>query len=241
MENAVVIGLSGQTALFRKLSVTANNMANLNTPGFKRGELIFNEFLDRTRPGEKLSFVQDKGMAYDFGQGGINFTGNPFDLAIEGDGFFVIDTPQGPRYTRDGAFAPNVDGVLVNKNGHPVLNDNGGEINIPAEDGISINQDGSITTRDGANIATLRLVTFDNLQDLKRAGDSGFSTVNRPRQVEDSKIAQGFLEGSNVSGIAEVTSLIDIQRTYSRVSDLVKKEQERLRDGVNKLGRNTAA
>jgi len=238
MENAVVIGLSGQTALFRKLSVTANNMANLNTPGFKGGELIFNEFLDRTRPGERLSFVQDKAMAYDFSQGGLERTGNTFDVAIQGDGFFVLDTPQGPRYTRDGSFAPNADGTLVNRNGHPVLGDNGEEIVIPQENGIVVNEDGTIRTRDGAEIAQLRLVTFDNLQDLKRAGDSAFSGIATPRQVEDARIAQGFLESSNVSGIREVTSLIEVHRTYTRVSDLVKQEQERLREGVNQLGRN---
>lgn len=239
MENGVTIGLSGQVALFRQLSVTANNMANLNTPGFKGGTMIFNEYLDRPRPGEKLSFVQDRGMAYDFSQGGMNLTGNPFDIAIEGDGFFVVDTNQGPRYTRDGSFAPNAEGTLVNKNGAPVLGTNGQPITIPQENGVTIGETGVISTRDGARIGQVRVVQFDNLQELKRAGDSGFSGVAQPRPAPEARILQGALEDSNINGVRQVTDLINIHRTYARVTDLVKKEEERLQKGVNQLGRNS--
>src|ERR687888_2108780 len=154
MENSLLIGLSRQVALRRELDVVANNIANLNTTGLKADAAVFEEFLmpvaraDQFQlPDRRLSFVQDRATWHDLSQGPMQQTGNPLDIAIDGNAFLVVQTPRGERYTRNGALKLNATGQLVTNEGFPVLS-NGGPIQFQTNDKqISISEDGAIRVR----------------------------------------------------------------------------------------------
>ena len=183
MENTLLIGLSRQIALQRELDVVANNVANMNTTGYKADGAIFEEYLMPQAQAagfqgadRRVSYVQDRATWRDFGSGPIRPTGNPLDVAIDGDAFFVVQTPRGERYTRNGAFQVNAQGELVTNTGERVVGD-GGPIQFQSTDNsISINPDGTITAREGSNSRNdsargrLRLVRFDNVQQLQKDG-----------------------------------------------------------------------
>ena len=171
MQNALLVGLSRQVALARELDVVANNIANLNTTGYKADGSLFEEYLDAAaradQTGSRVSFVHDRGIWHDMSQGPIERTGNPLDVAIDGDGFLVVQTPRGERYTRNGAMQINATGQLVTSDGYPVLGD-GGPITLqPTDRQVSISHDGTISVREGTSKVDsargkLRLVTFAN-------------------------------------------------------------------------------
>ncbi len=171
MQNAILVGLSRQVGLAREMDVVANNIANLNTTGFKADGSIFEEFLSSAaradQTGSRVSFVRDRGVWHDMSEGPIERTGNPLDVAIDGRGFLVVQTPAGERYTRNGALQIDATGQLVTSDGYPVLGD-GGPITFQQTDNqVSISKDGTISVREGTakvNSARgkLRLVTFAN-------------------------------------------------------------------------------
>ena len=182
MQNANLIGISRQMALRRELEVVSNNIANLNTTGFKADTAVFEEFLmprassdHFTGADRKVSFVQDSSTWHDHGQGAIKQTGNPLDVAIDGSAFLVVQTPRGERYTRNGSMQINPAGELVTTEGHKVLGD-GGPIQFQTDDkDIAINRDGTVTVPGGTR-GKLRLVQFDNVQRLQKDGSSTFKT-----------------------------------------------------------------
>ena len=169
MDNAVLVGLSRQMALSREMDVVANNIANLNTTGFKADGSIFEEYLSgaaRQRPERQgVSFVLDRGVWHDMSQGSIERTGNSLDVAIDGKGFMVVQTPNGERYTRNGSLQISPTGQLVTSDGYPVLGD-GGPITLqPTDRQVSISRDGTISVREGASKVDsargkLRMVTL---------------------------------------------------------------------------------
>ena len=171
MENALLIGLSRQIALSRELDVVANNIANINTTGYKADGSLFEEYLSSAaRSGQnqgRVSFVHDRGTWHDLSAGPIEQTGNPLDVAIDGNAFLVVQTPRGERYTRNGALQINGDGQLVTSDGDAVLGDAGPIQFQPTDNQVSISRDGTITVREGTSKADsargkLRLVTFDD-------------------------------------------------------------------------------
>ncbi len=155
MQNAILVGLSRQVALAREMDVVANNIANLNTTGYKADGSVFEEYLSSPAradlTGTRVSFVQDRGMWHNMSQGAAEHTGNPLDVAIDGPGFLVVQTPQGDRYTRNGSMQINATGQLVTSDGYPVLGD-GGPITLQANDSqLSISRDGTISVREGTS------------------------------------------------------------------------------------------
>ena len=187
MQNAVLVGLSRQVALGREMDVVANNIANLNTTGYKADGSIFEEFLasaaraDQT--GGQVSFVRDRGIWHDMSQGPVERTGNSLDVAIDGKGFLVVQTPRGERYTRNGSMQINASGQFVTSDGFAVLGD-GGPIQFqPNDRQVSISRDGTISVREGnAKVDSargkLRLVSFANPQRLQKDGSSTFNAPN---------------------------------------------------------------
>ena len=165
MDNAQLIGLSRQVALARNLEVVANNIANVNTTGFKGDSAIFEEFLSlparesQTTGGIELplSFVQDRGVWHDFAQGAMQSTGNPLDVAIGGEGFLVVQSPDGERYTRNGALQIAANGQLVTNDGMPVLGENGPITFQPTDRNIAISKDGRVTVNEGADFTHRRI------------------------------------------------------------------------------------
>lgn len=242
IQNAQLIGLSRQMALQRQMDVLANNMANINSTGFKAEVILFEEYImpvaaDRTFPrgDQPLSYVHDWATMHDLQAGSITQTGNPLDLALSGEGFFAIATPEGERWTRNGVFEVNSEGILVTQNGYPVLSSTGDQIRFEAEEtDITITADGQITSSAG-NKGVLRVVEFENAQELTRAGDTMFAG-GTPHDAEATFVVQGAVERSNVSGISEMAEMIRVTRAYTSLADLMNKQDELRRTAIQRLG-----
>lgn len=243
MANASLIGLSRQMSLRRELEVVANNIANINTTGFKGDTAVFEEFvMPRARhdgfPGShsKLSYVHDRATWHDLTQGPLRQTGNPLDVAIDGKDFFVVQTPQGERYTRNGSFQINQAGELVTTEGYRVMGENGA-IQFQTEDkDITFNRDGTIGTPDGTR-GKLRLVSFENAQSLQKDGFSSFSAPNGvvPQPAQLPHVIQGSIEQSNVKGIVEMTRMIEVSRTYTQVASLLQQHGDMRKSSIERL------
>ncbi len=242
MENALLIGLSRQMTLQHKMGVIANNMANVNTAGYKRDELLFEEHLmpvarmsDATPQDARLSFVLDPSMYRNFEQGGFVQTGNDLDVAISGDAWFVVQTPKGDRYTRNGEFKINADGQLTMASGDPVLGEGGPITFAQGETGIEIASDGTISTNLGQR-GKLRLVHFADNDVLKKEGALMFSTDTAPQAAEDATVAQGIIENSNVQPVVELTRMIETVRAYTSISQILERTQQLRQDAIERLG-----
>jgi flagellar basal-body rod protein FlgF len=250
MENALLIGLSRQIALHRELEVVANNVANLNTTGYKSDGSVFHEFLmpgasaNQFQGGDRrLSFVHDRATWHDFSSGPINQTGGPLDIAIDGDAFLVVQTPRGERYTRNGALQINATGALVTSEGFQVAGD-GGAIQFQSTDSdVSITADGSITVRESGNTKSdsargkLRLVRFDRVTQLQKDGSSLFAAPNgvAPQAATKVRVIQGAVEGSNVRGVIEMARMIEVTRTYTQIAGLLQQHHDMRRNAIDKL------
>jgi flagellar basal-body rod protein FlgF len=239
MQNASYIALSWQSALKRKLDVTANNIANTNTAGFKGDELVFQKLLaGKTTPEGKLAYVTDVGTATDFRAGSFSNTGAPLDLAIEGDGFFPVQTPDGVRYTRNGQFSLSGDGTIVSNSGYPLLA-NGSPIRVPAgAKEILVTPEGSISTDQG-NIGKIVVQRFDAPQNLVKEGNGLFKapTGTDPKTAELARVLQGMKEESNVNAVVAMTDLLEVSKAYTTIQKLMDTEHERLRSAISKLGK----
>jgi flagellar basal-body rod protein FlgF len=241
MDNASLVSLSYQLAAFRSMDVIANNLANMSTPAYKRENVKFEELVQAVQPAEDqtgqqtLSFVRDAGVVRDLSEGRLDSTGSPYDLAISGKGYFAIQTAAGERYTRNGHFTLNADGVIVTGEGDPVLGD-GGPITISADDGdIGIGPDGTVSGKQG-QIAKLRLVTFANERALTKTGASLYSTSQTSVPATEARVTQGMLEDSNVQPVLEISRMIEVMRAYEATATLAKSADELKRQAVEKLG-----
>lgn len=237
METTSYIALSRQMVLRREMDIVANNIANANTPAYKGERMVFREYLAQANRGEKLSFVQDIGLARDFREGPMTKTDNPFDLAINGEGYFIIDTPLGERYTRHGRFQIDANGQLVTGQGYPVRGE-AGPINVPFDQGeINIASDGTLSTADGT-FANLAIVTFEDQQALKRAANNLYiADEEEPAPVEQPHVVQGMLEDSNVEPVLELTRMMTVMREYQSVGKFIQQEHDRQKKAIERLGR----
>jgi flagellar basal-body rod protein FlgF len=243
VDNVAYIGLSMQMVLQRALSVTANNIANTDTAGFKVEELMQGAqpgapARDAQVPGP-AQFVLDTGLARNFSQGELRQTSAPFDVAITGSGFFRISTPQGERYTRDGRFAIDAQNRLVTAQGYPVLDNGGGQIVVdPLQPTPTISLDG-VVSQGNLQLAALGVVDFPSASVLSKQGDNLYANTSnaQPAAAANAQLHQGMLEGSNVNPIAEVTNLIQISRAYESASKMVSDINTLSEQTVNRLGK----
>lgn len=250
MENTLLIGLSRQMTLERQMDVIANNVANVSTNGFKADRSLFQEYLMPTAREDnfvagrdrRLSHVMDRATFKDFAQGSPDQTKNPLDVAIKGDGMFVVQTPAGERYTRDGGFQIDNQGQLVTANGYPVLGNNGPIRFQPTDKQIQIASDGNITVLEGTNRidsvrAKLRIVNFTQPQRLKKEGSNLFSLGEGNAAQVDTKstVAQGFIERSNVNSVLEMTRLIEVNRMYTHIASMLQQQHDLHRTAIDKL------
>jgi len=237
MENTSIIALSRAITLQRQMELVANNVANMNTTGFKSEQPLFIEYVNRPQRDEKYSMVQDYSTLRDLAAGPITQTGNPLDVALEGDGYLTVDTIDGPRYTRNGNLTLNSERQLVNSQGLPVLDDSGNPLTIPQNTSdITINPDGTVL---GGNIqlGKLGIATFKNEQFMTQMGNGLYQTDEKPTQSEKTVVRQGFLENSNVQSIVEMTTMVDVNRQYQNIQNLMKTEHDRLRNAYSKLAK----
>lgn len=236
MDNSSYIALSRQRAISNEMTLIANNIANANTTGFKREALVFQEFVQKpSHDSHRVSYAYDVGTARDIRDGSLQSTGNSLDVALTGSGYFTVETPAGPRYTRNGHFQLNADSQLVNSSGHPVLS-NGSPITIPSDQGsINIATDGTISNGAG-ELGKLDVVNFENPRDLKKAAGGLYVTNQEPQAAENYKVTQGMLEESNVEPILEITRMLQVQRDYGSIQKLTKSEDDRLKKAIERLG-----
>lgn len=243
MENAILVGLSKQVATRRELDIVANNLANINTTGYKSDKLLFEEYMMPVAKHEnfrfsdrKLSFVQDHKSYHDLSEGEVQVTDNPLDLRIQGDGYFVINTPEGERYTRNGAFQINPDGAIVTNEGFEVQGEGG---TITLDNGITdivITPEGEITTNEGA-IGQFRVVRFETPENLNKISGTMFKTTEDPLPIDErTSIQQGMLEKSNVQPITQMVALVEVNRAYTRLNDMLKQASDLRKDAIGQLG-----
>ncbi len=242
METPLLIALSHQGALRRRLDVIANNIANMDTIGFKAQRMMFQEYLVRSRGGEqvlgdRLSFVHDVATARDVSEGPLRITGNPLDLAVKGEGFFAVETASGVRFTRNGRFRIDDSGQLVTEHGHPVQAQGGGPIPLgtPSAD-IAIGRDGTISV-DGEEVTRLRVVRFERPHDMRLVAGGLMASDETPEDIQAPEILQGMLEGSNVQPILQMAEMIEVHRAYDGVRNLIDQEHNRIKKMVEEYAR----
>jgi flagellar basal-body rod protein FlgF len=235
--------LSRLGAQLRSTQVLANNLANADTPGFRAERAVFAEFLQPPRAAGKAAAPGDRGAAYaidratwrDTAAGSIATTGNPFDLALKGDGFFAVETPRGERYTRAGRFALAGDGKLTDAEGNAVLDARGTPIVLgPNDTRIEVRGDGSVHSENGP-VGQLRVVRFADPQKLKAEGARLFASDEPGVAAERPGVVQGAVEGSNVQPVVEITTLTAQMREFQFATQFVEREGERLSSAVERI------
>ncbi len=243
MENASLIGLSRQVALRRELDVIAHNIANVDTAGFKAQRVAFEQFLMPEARGDGfpaadrgIHYVQDRGTWRSMASGAMETTAAPLDVAVNGDGFFVVETAGGERLTRNGAFQVAADGTVVTAAGDPVLTTAGRLVLAEDETGLTFGPDGTITTSAGER-GRLRLATVDDPQALTAQGDSLFEPGGPLVEIApgDARVMQGVLEKSNVRPIVEISRLMQVTRSYESLASLMQRGDDLRRGALERL------
>ena len=237
MDLAGYVALTRQSGLAKELQSVANNIANLSTTGYRREGVIFAEEVEALPvEGGSVAMTEARARYTDTLQGSLEETGGKLDLAIEGKGYFTVMTPGGERLTRAGAFTRNQDGTVVNMDGHPLLDEGGGEITIPFESrAVAVSADGTVSV-DGAPAARIGLVDVADQTRLFREAGVLFRADGGTEPVEDGRIVQGFLEQSNVNPVAEMARMVEVQRAYEYGQKLMDQEDDRIRLVVRTLG-----
>lgn len=240
MENGILVAVSHQAAMQRRLAVIANNLANLDTHGFRRSDLMFVQHLAAKTDGLAVKsdpppvFVRDLASRRDPAQGRLEPTGNPFDVALRGEGYLVVQSEVGERYTRNGRLRLDDGGQLVSEHGYPVLSADGRPIVLTQEDtSIAIARDGTISSESG-DLGRLRVVRFADDNRLQAVSGALYAAEDQqPEDVASPTIVQGMLEASNVQPILELEAMIRVQRAYEQTSSLIDREDARIRKMID--------
>ncbi len=258
MSEAFYIAASGAVVQNMQMEILANNMANINSAGYKQDRAVFRAYLPGTLDNSEnanqktpaqleselsLHYMPSnshaifEGTKTDFSQGPKKFTGNSLDLAIDGTGFFSVETPDGIRYTRNGSFTLNHEGALVTKDGFPVQGDSG-KISIENHE-FTVDPKGNISVN-GSQKGTLKIVSFNESVVLEKAGDSLFITPDGPDNEEaavEMEIKQGYVELSNVNAVRSMTEMITALRSYESHLKALRSMDEVTSKAINDVGR----
>ncbi|MEL7091366.1 MAG: flagellar hook-basal body complex protein [Pseudomonadota bacterium] len=235
MDSTGYIALTRQNGLMREMQVVANNIANAATVGYRQEGVIFSEFVQRVDGAPSLSMGQGNVRQTVFDQGALQSTGGTFDLAIEGEGFFLVATPDGERLTRAGGFSPNAVGDLVNFDGQPVLDVGGAPVFVPPDAAsIVISPDGTISA-DGNLVGQIGIVTPIAPGDMVREGGVMFRADAGFEPAENARVMQGFVEASNVDPIGQIARMIEIQRAYEMGQNFLNSEDDRVRRAMDAM------
>lgn len=240
MENISYIGLSQQIALTSMMNVTANNVANMSTPGYKGQRMLFIDYLNKGKdagPKDAIHQVEDYATYRNTEQGSLQMTSNPLDVALEGEGYFAVSMPDGSTsYTRNGSFSLNGQSQLVTKQGYPVLSDGGQPLVLP-EDArhITITEDGQISTEQG-EVGQLQLTGFDDQQKMQELGDGLYAAgTAQQTPATNTRMVQSAIEGSNVNPILEMNRMVEVLRAYQSTFRMLSNDHERIRTAIQKL------
>jgi flagellar basal-body rod protein FlgF/flagellar basal-body rod protein FlgG len=237
-------------ALTHELDIVANNIANIETTGFKADHSLFSQYvMPHASDGQfsgrdrNLTFVNDRGSWIDFSAGPIQHTGNPLDVAIDGDAYLAVQTPRGIRYTRNGALQTNASGQLVTDEGYPVLGDNGPITFQSGDHGVIISPSGIITVRNGSDPSDqprgqLQLAAFAQQGQLQKDGDSmfypppGVAPIAAPLGT---RVVQGAIEKSNVKAVAEISRMIQITQSYTDIANVLQEQSDQRKNALTQL------
>lgn len=249
MENSFYVGISRQAALQDQMDLIANNIANINTPGYRAQNMVFEEYLTKAQNNgaglgntdDRVSMVVPYGQYQSSAPGPVERTGNPLDVALQGPGFLGVQTAQGVMYTRAGNFQINAKGELVTGAGQLVAGKSGGALVIPKDAReVGIAADGTVSTDKGA-IGQLMVSEFANEQDLEPAGNGLYKLSDGAASTAgpalNTKVIQGALEGSNVQAITETTRMIDVLREYQATQNMLQNEHERETTMIQQLSK----
>ncbi len=227
MDNGIYIALSRQLALFRDMAVTTNNIANANSTGFQAEKIIFAQFLKQDNNSgvrNNMAFADDAASYRRVHDGARRVTGNPLDVALEGNGYFMISTPLGIRYTRAGAFTLDGEGKLITPEGYTVMDSSQQAIEIPPEaKEITIGAAGNIQVN-GEDLGTIGVAIFENPQLLTQTGSGLYASEIDPAigNEDNVKMTQGTLETANVQPVLELTHMIDVSRSVSSTAKYIE-------------------
>ncbi len=234
MDRAIFVALSGAVLQEKRMDVLADNLANVNTAGFKKQKPLFRDAMPASWG--PRTFAKVEKVVTDMSQGVAERTERPLDAAIKGEGFFVVSTPNGSRYTRDGSFTAGADGTLRSREGNPVLGERG-VIKLTSPD-ISIDALGNIQSK-GAVIDRLKLVSFSNPADLRREGNyfapSGQGVQEKPVNKE-TQIEQGYIEVSNVNAVRAMTTMIEAMRSYETHTKMIQTLDDMTKKAIEEVG-----
>lgn len=235
MENSTYTTLTRQSGLRHEMQIVANNIANVATTGFRQEGLVFSEYVQALRGDTSLSMASAQVRNTSTMQGALTQTAGTFDLAIEGDGYFLVETPRGERLTRAGNFSPDAQGDLVTPDGYRVLDAGGAPVFVPTDvTDLGIAADGTISSG-GQPLGQIGLFMPPDTLDLLREDGVLFRTEAELQPAENARILQGYLEGSNVNAISQITRMIEVQRAYEMGQSFLKSEDERIRNALNSV------
>ncbi|MCL3881699.1 flagellar hook-basal body complex protein [Marivita sp. GX14005] len=235
MENAGYVTLTRQSGLMREMETIAHNIANAATTGYRQQGIVFSEYIQAVNDGDSLSMAAARIKTTSNAQGILTQTGNTLDLAIEGSGYFQLDTPDGPRLTRSGAFNVDAAGDIVSADGHRLLDGGGAPINLPqGGSDVKIASDGTISLGDRL-LGQVGIVEVEPGAALERESGVLFKTEAELTPAEDGKLLQGHLEGSNVDAISQLARMIEVQRAYELGQKLIEMDDERAKTAMQTL------
>ncbi|SNX69726.1 flagellar basal-body rod protein FlgF [Cereibacter ovatus] len=236
MDAAGYTTLTRQSGLMREMQSVANNIANLSTTGFRREGIVFAEHVRRLDGDPSLSMAHASARQIDLSQGGLNRTGASFDFAIQGEGFFLIDTADGQQLTRAGSFTPSPEGELVDADGNQLLDEGAAPIFVPPDArNVMLASDGTLSA-DGQPIGRVGLWQPVNPLDLRHQGGTRFAAEGGVEPADGATLIQGALEESNVEPVSEIARMIEVQRAYELGQTFLDREDERIRSTVRTLG-----
>ncbi|KPQ17972.1 MAG: flagellar basal-body rod protein FlgF [Rhodobacteraceae bacterium HLUCCO18] len=237
MDNPTYVGLTRQSGLMREMQVVANNIANMATTGYRREGVIFAEHVAATGPGDpSLSMGNAVGRRISPVQGAISATGGQFDIAIEGDGFFLVETPEGEALTRAGNFIRNEVGELVTVNGHRLLDAGGAPVFVPATaQSVALSGDGTLSA-DGQPLTRIGAWGPVDPTELSRRSGTLFLAASGVEPLNGARFVHRALEASNVNPVAEIARMIEVQRAYELGQSFLDAEDGRVRDFLRTVG-----
>lgn len=245
MDTSLYVNLSYQSSLNRRLELIANNIANVNTTAFKAERVMFDDVSVKAGRNADVAFVIDRASYTDFNTGSITQTGNALDIAVVGDGWLSVETPDGIRYTRDGRLTISPNQELTAVDGSPVLDRGGARIIIPEQaETVNISQSGAVSVQIQGEplpieIGQLGLYDFDQPQQLTREASGRFSGENEPTLMENARVQQFAIESSNINPIKEIIKLMELSRSYTQVAKSSSDIHEQKKDSISRLSRNS--
>jgi flagellar basal-body rod protein FlgF len=237
MDTSLYVALSSQMSLEKRINTIADNLANMNTVGFRATQVKFDDVMTQS-DGTKVNYVSTGQEYLSADNGAITQTGNPLDFAARGNSWFSVSSPMGNAITKDGRFTMLDTGDLVTLDGYPVLDSGGAPIQLNAQGGMpTVGSDG-IMYQNGKPAAKLGLFEADIGPDFVRAGNSAIIPGQTPQPVTDSAengVLQGYVEEANVNGIKQMTDMIDVSRNFDYVTQLIRDNESSLTDAIKQL------